>query len=169
MAANIRRRASKELDHVEERISSLKDELEKQRQHAEKLRAFLSVYDELAPEEDGAESEDEDDQTGLRKPGLKLIDASVMVIREAGKPLGAKDIAKRILRGGYPYDNDLPTLVKSLRGVLSRNTGPDGVLSKPGRGLYDVANGTGAEDKSDADGDLFAGEEKPPATADGSE
>jgi hypothetical protein len=62
----------------------------------------------------------------------KQIDAAKVVLSEASEPLKTREIAKRLIDGGFPSD-DLPKLKTSLFTTMTRKTD---VFKKVGAGLW---------------------------------
>jgi 16S rRNA U1498 N3-methylase RsmE len=62
----------------------------------------------------------------------KQIDAAKVVLSEASEPLKTREIAKRLIDGGFPSD-DLPKLKTSLFTTMTRK---EGIFEKAGPGLW---------------------------------
>lgn len=151
---NMKERARRELAYCENEIERLRNKISGLDEKAGKLRAFISVWDELAPE--GTEPTMSSNGNPLESGDLSQLEAAKVVLRQVGESMGASEMAKRMVASGYPYDGELSTLAGSLRGILSRSHEDDPEIIKIARGEY------GLEEWFDPDHDLFTKKDETP-------
>lgn len=89
-----------------------------------------------------------DETPSLTKYGLSIPDGAEIVLREVGQPLRNKQIAERMLAGGFRYELGLTKLRNSVGVMLHRRDLDGKTFVKIAPGMFDLrdrSNGTGEE------------------------
>jgi hypothetical protein len=75
----------------------------------------------------------------LQRVGLTMPEAAEIVLGRAGKPLTSRQIAERLLEGGYPYKKGINVLRSSIGGVLSMKVRDHDTFVKVAPGTFALA------------------------------
>lgn len=73
---------------------------------------------------------------GLRRKGLSIPEAAEIVLRAANEPLKARDIADRLLAGGFHYKNSVTRLRESIGAVLRPKVKEGDTFTKVDSGTF---------------------------------
>lgn len=132
-------RAREKLRFHEQEAERLEEKVREHRAQVTKHKAFLDVWDDLAPES-GAGTEantSEPPESPLRDPNLSQLEAARIGLELMGKGAGATDLAHFIMQRGFPYERGAEKLAASLRGVLAKaKDEPDSGIVKLEYGEY---------------------------------
>jgi hypothetical protein len=125
----------------------IRQKLDRIDQHREKLLHALEVIKglDLSEEIEGLESTTSDGGfvpfganggDPLDRDDLSLLDASIIVTKQEGRPLSVPEIATRLIGSSFPYEKDEDTLRRSLSGVLGRWARKGEKVFRPETGKY---------------------------------